>query len=91
MYMNLERIELILEKKLFFNFLGNDFLAPKSAHGREKQPLLGPACSRKKAVRILGSTRPLVLQKNNCSENFSKHSSKTSMVESFLNTLANPS
>ena len=44
--MNLERIELILEKKLFFNFLGTDFLAPKSAHGREKQPLLGPACSR---------------------------------------------
>ena len=25
-----------------FNFLGADFLAPKSSHRREKQPVLGP-------------------------------------------------
>ena len=40
--MRLSRIELILEKKCFFNFLGADFLAPKSGHRREKQqPVLG--------------------------------------------------
>ena len=27
--------------KLFFNFLGANFLAPKSDHQREKQPVLG--------------------------------------------------
>ena len=27
---------------MFFNFLGSDFLAPKSSHRREKQPALGP-------------------------------------------------
>ena len=31
-----------LGKKLFFNFLGADFLAPKSSHRLEKQPVLGP-------------------------------------------------
>ena len=30
-----------LGKKLFFNFLGADFLAPKSGHRREEQPVLG--------------------------------------------------
>ena len=30
-----------LGKKLFFNFMGADFLAAKSGHRREKQPLLG--------------------------------------------------
>ena len=29
-----------LGKKLFFNFLGADFVAPKSGHRREKQPVL---------------------------------------------------
>ena len=29
-------------KKLLFNFLGAHFLAPKSGHRREKQPVLGP-------------------------------------------------
>ena len=32
-----------LGKKQFFNFLGADFVAPKSGHQREKQPVLGPA------------------------------------------------
>ena len=31
-----------LGEKLFFNFLGADFLAPKSGHRREKRPVLGP-------------------------------------------------
>ena len=31
-----------LGEKLFFNFLGTDFLAPKSGHRREKRPVLGP-------------------------------------------------
>ena len=31
-------------KKLFFNFLGDDFPALKSGHRREKQPVLGPVC-----------------------------------------------
>ena len=31
-----------LAQKLFFNFLGVDFLAPKSSHRCEKQPVLGP-------------------------------------------------
>ena len=30
-----------LRKKLFFNFLGADFVRPKSGHQREKQPVLG--------------------------------------------------
>ena len=29
-----------LGKKLFFNFLGADFVAPKSGHRREKQRVL---------------------------------------------------
>ena len=30
-------------KKMFFkNFLGTDFVAPKSGHRREKQPVVGP-------------------------------------------------
>ena len=41
MCMSLYRIELILEK-IFKKFLGVDFLAPKSSHRREKQPVLGP-------------------------------------------------
>ena len=32
-----------LGKNLTFDFLGADYLAPKSAHRREKQPVLGPA------------------------------------------------
>ena len=36
-------MELILEKNVvFFNFLGTDFVAPKSGHRREKQPVLRP-------------------------------------------------
>ena len=31
-----------LGKKLFLNFLGDDFLATKSSHRRGKQPVLGP-------------------------------------------------
>ena len=31
-----------LGKKLFFNFLGANFLAPKSSHRHEKQLVLGP-------------------------------------------------
>ena len=31
------------KKKLLYNFLGADFLSPKSGHRREKQPVLGPA------------------------------------------------
>ena len=38
--MSLARIELVLEKKLFFDFLGADFVAPKSDHRRDKQPVL---------------------------------------------------
>ena len=34
-----------LRKKLFFNFLGADFLAPKTGHRREKQPVLEPVCT----------------------------------------------
>ena len=30
--------------KKFFNFLGANFLMPKSSHQREKQPVLGPVC-----------------------------------------------
>ena len=30
------------QKKLFFNFLGADFVAPKSSHQHEKQPVSGP-------------------------------------------------
>ena len=30
-----------LGKKMFFNFLGINFVVPKSSHGREKQPALG--------------------------------------------------
>ena len=33
-----------LGKELFLNFLGADFLAPKSGDQREKQPVLGPGC-----------------------------------------------
>ena len=40
MCMSLARIELVLEKKLFFDFLGADFVAPKSDHRRDKQPVL---------------------------------------------------
>ena len=29
-------------KKLLFNFLGANFLAPKSGHRHKKQPVLGP-------------------------------------------------
>ena len=32
-----------LGKKLFFHFLGADFLVPKSSHRPEKQPVLGLA------------------------------------------------
>ena len=32
-----------LRKKLFFKFLGANFVAPKSLHRREKQSVLGPA------------------------------------------------
>ena len=42
MCMSLYRIGLILEKKLSFNILGATFLARKSSHRREKQPVLGP-------------------------------------------------
>ena len=31
-----------LGKKLFFNFFEADFIAPKSSHEREKQPVLEP-------------------------------------------------
>ena len=31
-----------LGKKLLFNFLGTDYLAPKSGHRSKKQPVLGP-------------------------------------------------
>ena len=31
-----------MEKNLFFNFWGADFLVPKSGRRREKQPVLGP-------------------------------------------------
>ena len=33
-----------LGKKLPFHFLGADFLAPKSSHRCENQPVLGPVC-----------------------------------------------
>ena len=33
-------------KKLFFNFLGVEFLAPKGGHWNEKQPVLGPGSFR---------------------------------------------
>ena len=36
-----------LGKKMFFNFLCVDFVAPKSGHRREKQPVLGLECSGK--------------------------------------------
>ena len=31
-----------LKNIIFLNFLGANFLAPKSGHQQEKQPLLGP-------------------------------------------------
>ena len=31
-----------IRKKMFFNFLGANFLVPKSSHQLEKQPVLGP-------------------------------------------------
>ena len=31
-----------LGKKMFLNFFGADFVASKSGHQHEKQPLLGP-------------------------------------------------
>ena len=43
MCMMLQRIELILEKKLFFNFLGADLLTPERDHRPEKQLVLGVA------------------------------------------------
>ena len=39
-YMRTDRT--YLGKKIVFKFLGADFLAPKSSHRREKQPVLGP-------------------------------------------------
>ena len=32
----------MLEKKMYFNFLGTNFPAATSAHRGEKQPVLGP-------------------------------------------------
>ena len=32
-----------LGKKLFYNFLGSNFVTPKSGHQRERQPVLAPA------------------------------------------------
>ena len=43
MCMSLQRIELILEKKYFFNFLGVDLLTLKRDHRHEKQLVLGVA------------------------------------------------
>ena len=40
--MSLQRIELMMERKLFFSILGADFLAPKGGHRPEKQSVLGP-------------------------------------------------
>ena len=42
----------------------------------------------KKAVWVFRSTRPLLFQKNSCSQNFSKFLSKTFMTESYLSTLS---
>ena len=42
MYMKELKNRTYLEKKLFFNFLGANFLTPKSGHRREKQPVLRP-------------------------------------------------
>ena len=42
MCMSLQRIELMMERKLFFSILGADFLAPKGGHRPEKQSVLGP-------------------------------------------------
>ena len=43
-------------KKLFFNFLGANFLAPKSRQRHEKQPLLGPG--HKKICNEVGLLTP---------------------------------
>ena len=32
----------MLEKNSFFSFLGASYFAPKSAHRRENEPVLGP-------------------------------------------------
>ena len=40
--------------KKLFNFLGADFLAPKSGHQREKQPVLGRAHLKKTEVLAKG-------------------------------------
>ena len=45
-------------KKLFFNFLGADFLALKSGHRLEKQPVLGLAYGF--STSFLGATRNLI-------------------------------
>ena len=37
-------MQLTSEKKIFFNFLGTNFFAPKSGQRREKWPVLQPAC-----------------------------------------------
>ena len=72
-----------LVKKVFFNFLGANFLSPKSCHQLGKQPVLGPThgfsasflgairnsiCSRKYVIsRFISTLNPLFQERH---ENF---------------------
>ena len=75
--------KIYIGKKLFFNFLGANFLIPKSGHQLEKQPVLGPThgfstsflgatrnsiCSRKYVIwRFISTPTPLFQERH---ENF---------------------
>ena len=47
--------KIYIRKKLFFIFLGANFLVPKSGHQLEKQPVLGPTHGF--STSFLGATR----------------------------------
>ena len=52
-----------IRKKLFFKFLGANFLAPKSSQQIEKQPVLGP--NHGFSTTLLGATLNSI-----CSQNY---------------------
>ena len=86
-----------IRKKIFFNFLGANFLVPKSSHQLEKQPVLGPTHGF--STSFLGATHNSICLRTyvicNFSENYLPHLVSTTckltpfqmQLESMLNSL----
>ena len=94
--------KIYIRKKLFFIFLGADFLMPKSGHQLEKQPVLGPThgfstsflganrnsiCSRKYVIWHFISTPTVLFQE--CHETFMKIFASFSFHDMQIDSISN--